>query len=200
MRTCSVEGCENKHFSKGYCSKHYQQIRKHGSILERTTHDANEIIEYDDYAEVILYNKNYEEIARAIIDLNDVNSVKQYKWCLHHGYVLNNKVGRLHRFLMDPPGDMVVDHINHNKLDNRRENLRICTHQENDWNKPLKSTNSSGIIGVCWDKSRNKWLAQICINGKIIYLGHFTTKEEAAEVRKQAEIEYFGEYAPNTQD
>ena len=85
---------------------------------------------------------------------------------------------------------MVVDHINHNKLDNRKENLRICEHQENTYNKGLCSTNTSGVTGVTWDKLRNKWIAHI--KGK--NLGRFNTKEEAIKVRKQAEIEYFGEF------
>ena len=49
-KKCSVEGCENKHYAKGYCSRHYQQYKKYGHILERTIYDANEIIEYGDYA------------------------------------------------------------------------------------------------------------------------------------------------------
>ena len=93
---------------------------------------------------------------------------------------------RLHRFLMNPSDDMVVDHINHNRLDNRKQNLRLCTQGENLRNKKVK--------GVAFDKRRNKWYARIMINRKNLHLGSFDTKEEAIEARKQAEIEYFGEY------
>lgn len=197
MRTCSVEGCENKHYAKGYCSKHYTQIRKHGHILEKTRFDANEIIEYDDHAEIILYDKGHNEVARTLIDLEYVDVVKDYKWySKQEGYVFNNKVGYLHQFIMNPPDGMVVDHINHNPLDNRKENLRICTQHENTMNKSTYCNNTSGILGVNWSKQNGKWLARIQVDGKHIYLGYYDTLEEAAEVRRQAEIEYFGEYAP----
>lgn len=196
-KTCTVENCNGKHMAKGYCCKHYNQIRKYGHILERTIHDPNEIIEHEDYAEIVLYDKQCNEVARALIDLEHVDSVKKYKWRLKEGYVFNDKVGAsLHRFLMNPPKDMVVDHINHNRLDNRICNLRICTQHENCLNKSIQCNNISGIAGV--SKTRwNTWQAQIQINGELLYLGCFSTLEEAAEVRRQAEIEYFGEFAPN---
>jgi hypothetical protein len=193
-RICSVEGCNNKHLAKGYCTKHYKQFKKHGRILERTKFDPNEIIEYDDHAEIVLYDEGNNEIARALIDLEDIDSVKNYKWYLgNNGYATNNKIGRLHRFIMNPPEDMVVDHIDGNKLDNRRDNLRICTHQENDWNKTLISTNTSGVTGVTKTKW-NTWEARIQVKGKKIHLGTFKTKEEAIQTRRQAEIDYYGGY------
>ena len=196
MRTCSVEGCNGKHVGKGYCNKHYKQYKRLGYILERTKFDKNEIVEYEDYAEIVLYDKQHNEVARAIIDLECVDSVKKHKWCIRDdNYAYNDKVGRLHRYIMNPPEGMVVDHINHNRLDNRRENLRICSPQENSMNAG-KRHNSSGIMGVSWDKENNKWKAQIRINGRNKNLGRFNTIEEAAEARRQAEIEYFGEFAP----
>lgn len=197
MRTCSVEGCENKHYGKGYCDKHYRQFKKYGCILERTKFDANEIIEHDDYAEMILYNNKGKEVARALIDLEYVDVIKDYKWHINnYGYVVNDKVGLLHRLLMNPDENLVIDHINHNPLDNRICNLRICTQQENLFNKSVRCNNTSGITGVAWYKRRNKWTAYVNINGKKNNLGYFNTLEEATEARRRAEIEYFGEYAP----
>lgn len=195
-RICSVEGCNNKHHGKGYCSKHYMQMKKHGKILERTTHDPNEIIFYDDYAEIIICNKDYEEVARTIIDLDDVEKVKQYKWRLSKGYAHNDTIS-LHRFIMNCPSNMVVDHINRNPLDNRKCNLRICTQQQNSMNRNVQSNNTSGITGVSWNKRTNKWLVRIKLNGKTKCLGYFKNLEEAKKVREQAEIEYFGEYRNN---
>lgn len=196
-RICSVDGCNNKHYGKGYCAKHYRQFKKYGKILERTIFDPNEIIEYDDYAEIVLYNKQCEEVARTIIDLEHVDSVKDYKWhLLSNGYVYNDKIGLLHRFIMNPPEDMVIDHKNRNPLDNRCDNLRTCTMQENNFNHSMQSNNTSGAIGVSWSKERKRWIAQIQINGKNKRIGRYKTKEEAIEARKQAEIDYFGEYAP----
>ena len=197
-KTCSVDNCNNKHYSKGYCKKHYQQLKRYGHVLERTTHDKNEMIDCGDYAEMILYNNKGEEVARTLIDLECIDLVKKYKWYLtNHGYVINDKVGQLHRLLMNPGEDLVVDHINRDRLDNRRENLRICTIQQNSMNKSVQCNNISGTQGVCWCKDNKIWLAYIGINGKRIHLGCFKTKKEAVEARRLAEIEYFGEFAPN---
>lgn len=198
-KKCSIEGCENKYKCKGYCEKHYLQFKRYGHILERTRNDLNEIIEYDDYAEIVLYNKQHDEIARAIIDLEYVDIVKEYRWCLCKGYAYNRKIGKLHRFIMNPSDDMVVDHINHNKLDNRTSNLRICTSQQNSMNINVRCDNSSGTTGVWFSNPRNRWVAEICVNGKKI-VRLFKTKEEAIEERKVLENLYFGEFSPNKED
>ena len=196
-KTCSVDNCNNKHYSKGYCKKHYQQFKRYGHVLERTTHDKNEMIDCGDYAEMILYNNKGEEVARTLIDLEYVDILKNHKWYLNNnGYVYNNKIGKLHRYIMNPSDDLVVDHINRNPLDNRRDNLRICTQHYNCLNRSIQCNNTSGVQGVCWDKNANKWKVQIMINGKLTHIGSYNTLEEAAEARKQAEIEYYGEFAP----
>lgn len=74
-----------------------------------------------------------------------------------------------------------IDHINRDKADNRIENLRECTNAENHQNLPMLSTNSSGFVGVTWNKSCSKWQAQIRAKGKSKYLGVFSSAEEAAE-------------------
>lgn len=200
MKTCSVEGCNGKHLAKGYCSKHYAQVKKHGRILDRTIYDPNEIIEYEDYAEIIIYNKQCEEIARTLIDLDDVDKVREYKWSMNdNGYIWNGKI-YLHRFIMNPPDGMVIDHINHDRLDNRKENIRICTIRQNNMNKSFMSNNTSGVIGVNWNKRAKKWKSRINVNGNEIHLGYFDTKEDAIQARINAEIEYFGEYRNNDED
>lgn len=201
MKKCVICGRECKQLAKGMCTKHYNQSRKYGHCIDsnpRTIKDPNEVIEYEDHAEIILYNKKCEEIARALIDLEDVDKVKEYKWSLNDkGYVRSdNKIERiyLHRFVMNCPDDMVVDHINHNPIDNRKENLRTCTHQQNMINRQKQHNNTSGTTGVWWHKKNNKWITQITVNSVTIHLGYFDTKEEAIEARKQAEIDLFGEY------
>lgn len=82
-----------------------------------------------------------------------------------------------------------IDHINHNTLDNRLSNLRLVTNQENQKNRAYTG-NSSGRIGVCFDKARNKWKPHIKINQKLINLGRFDTLEMAILVRKAAEEKY----------
>ena len=198
-KKCAVEGCDNKHYCKGYCKKHYMQFYRHGRIIDNEP--KSKIINYTDYAEIVLYNKQGIEVGRTIIDVEIIETVKNYKWWLDgHGYVQNDEIGSLHRFIMNPPDDLVVDHINHNPLDNRRENLRICTIQENNMNRSISSNNTSGTVGVHWNKTHNKWMAYIGINGKQKYLGLFNKKEDAIEARRQAEIEYFGEFSPQLQD
>ena len=196
MKVCAVEGCNGKVHGKGYCDKHYRQYKRYGKI-RRTNKDPNEIIMHEDYAEIILYDKNCNEKDRALIDLDDVYKVKQYKWCLDaYGYVIGGKDKkiRLHRFIMNCPDDMVVDHINLNPLNNRKSNLRICTKQQNEMNRPTRSHNTSGVTGVSKHKQTNKWRAYIEYNQKYIHLGLFNTKEEAIKARKEAELKYFGKY------
>lgn len=202
MKTCKVEGCNGKHLAKGYCSKHYQQMKKYGQILERTKLDPNEIIEYEDHAEMVLYDKDGSEVARALIDLEDVDKVKGIKWYMtHYGYVSNRHSRQhLHRLVMNCPDDMVIDHINHNRLDNRKSNLRICTQHQNNMNKGVTYNRASNVTGVRLDKRRNKWMARITCNYKEKFLGYFDTKEEAIQARKNAEIEYFGEYRNDSED
>ena len=198
MKVCQVKECNNKHYGKGYCIKHYQQVRLYGKILDRTIHDKNEIVTYKDYTEVILYNRKNEEVARAIIDLEDVERVSKHKWALNsYGYVITNinrKTVYLHRFLLEYEGRMDIDHENGNKLDNRKSNLRIVTHDKNMLNRSKHSNNTSGKTGIYFDKANNKWKAYITINGKRIHLGLFNDFEQAKKVRKEAEIEYFGNY------
>ena len=199
IKQCSIDGCSNKHYAKGYCEKHYNQLRKYGHILERTRYDPNEIILYDEYAEIVLYDKHCNEIARALIDIDDIDKVREYKWRLHNdGYVSSSGSSiRLHRLIMDCPDDMVIDHINHDPLDNRKSNLRACTYQQNMMNHSLRANNSSGTTGVCWYKRTNKWKAEIKINNRTIHLGYYEDMNDAIQARKQAEIDYFGEYRSN---
>ena len=101
---------------------------------------------------------------------------------------------KLHRYIMNCPEDMVVDHINHNTLDNRKENLRICTKKQNERNIKLRSNNVSGYTGVGFHKETNKWRAYIQKDNKLITLGLFKNKKDAIKARKEAEKKYFGEF------
>ena len=112
-------------------------------------------------------------------------------------YVNNKPAGLFHRYLTDCPKGMVVDHINHNTLDNRRSNLRICTNKENVRNNQLRALNTSGHKGVTWNKRENKWQVYIRVNYKFHTLGYFnfTDFEKACECRERADVKYFGEYS-----
>jgi len=84
-----------------------------------------------------------------------------------------------------PPNQ--IDHINHNRSDNRLVNLRLATNQENCCNISKPINNTSGIIGVYWNKSTNKWRVKIEFNKKQIHIGYFTEFDEAVAARKEAE-------------
>ena len=204
MKKCAVCGRECKQLTKGMCRKHYKQFKKYGKVLDnnpRTYRDPNEIIEYEDHAEVILYNKQNEEVARTLIDLDDIDKVKQYKWCIVKGYaVRGSDSSGIHRLIMNCPKGMVVDHINHNPLDNRKSNLRICTQRQNVINSSKRSNNTSGVTGVSWNKVKGKWMSVIVVDGKTVFLGYFKDIKYATYARKQAEMEYFGEYRNDDKD
>lgn len=103
----------------------------------------------------------------------------------------------MHRMIMCAPKGMEVDHINHNGLDNRRSNLRLCSHSGNQHNTRLRSTNTSGYKGIGWHKRREKWQVAITTNGIRRYLGYFTDINDAVIARKAAEEKYVGEFAFN---
>ena len=144
----------------------------------------------DDYA--VFYTQNNKAF---YVDIEDIELVKQYTWCINKGYVANRDGVLLHRLIMNAPSDKDVDHINHNQLDNRKCNLRLVFDYENMWNQKVAKNNTSGVTGVYFDKNSNKWLALICVNGMNKYLGRYSNFEEAKKARKQAEEEYYGEYS-----
>lgn len=191
INICKVDGCGKGILAKGYCNKHYKQNRIHGRIF-RTRYDPNEIVVKNGYAEMLLYDSKGIERAKTIIDIEDISLIKQYKWCYKEGYAMsgsNDKKTMLHRLVTKAPNEKVVDHINHNTLDNRKPNLRICSVKEN-------SRNLKNVEGVYYREDRNKWKAKIWKDGKSIYLGLYETKVEARQARMLAEKQYFGEFAP----
>jgi hypothetical protein len=97
---------------------------------------------------------------------------------------------------MDVPNNMVVDHINGNKLDNRRSNLRICTQAENQRNRGKQRNNVSGHKGVTWYARTSKWRVSIVLNKKHIHLGYFNLVSEAQKAYENAATEYHGEFTP----
>ena len=105
------------------------------------------------------------------------------------------KMVSMHRQLMDPPPHLLVDHRNGVSLDNRRSNLRLATQSQNMQNRAKKLNVSSKFIGVCFDKKRGKWKAQIKTGGENIFLGRFDNEEEAARVYNIAAKKYHGEFA-----
>lgn len=133
-------------------------------------------------------------------DLEDYNKIKDYCWCE------TIKSNSFHTLTTNIDGNSVSmhiilgfkhhDHIDRNELNNRRSNLRPCTPQENSWNRSIPKNNTSGYIGVYWNKNTQKWRADIKVNGKHTYVYYGDDKEDALKARLEAEAKYYGKFAP----
>lgn len=138
-------------------------------------------------------------------DLEDYEKIKDYCWVVSsNGYVVsrspNNsrKVVLLHRLIMNCFDEsLYVDHIHgdESKRDNRKSNLRIATPYQNNVNKRMLDSNTSGVTGISWNKRKDKWEAYIGVNGKRLGLGYFKNFDDAVVARKAAEEKYFGEWS-----
>lgn len=176
---------------------------KKGSLMRKNyqeTFTTKEYVFEEDY--VIGYTQNTNK--PFFVDCDDYETIKNYKWnekydtnYIYGTSVVDGDYVYLHRLITKCPDDMLVDHINGNRFDNRKNNLRIVNHLQNAMNTSLRKNNTSGIKGVSYNKKRNKWYSYITYNHKTISLGLYDTKEEAQIARQKAEEKYQGEYSYN---
>lgn len=153
----------------------------------------------------------------ALVDDEDYERVNQFKWYAQkHGNgtfrAVRNETLRsrkdaretglpihktilMHRFILNVPDSMDIDHVNHNTLDNQKDNLRICTHSQNTMNQLLQGGTSSKYKGVCWNKQRKKWIVYIKCEGKRTNLGYFTDELEATKAYNAKAGDLHGEFA-----
>ena len=203
-RICSVDGCGLPHSSNGYCSKHSMQALSNGKILERTQYDLNEFRFDGNDCYITLYDKDCNPKAEAIIDLEDYEKVKDYKWGLtSYGYVTRSQVYEgntelyLSRFILFPLKSplLTIDHKNRNPLDNRKCNLRYATRSQNGINIGPRKNSTSKYKGVGWNKSHKKWSSSIMKKGNRTYIAFFDSEEHAAMAYNCMAIKLFGEFA-----
>jgi len=176
---------------KKLCNRHYLQIQRQGYTF-KTNRELRKIIVKKYHAEVVLTKGKV-----ALIDLSDVDTVQKHQWYFDGEYAVTNLPNRsklhLHRMIANTGTGKVTDHINRDKLDNRRNNLRVCNSSDNNHNRALNNPN--GFRGITWNKRKRKWASQISIGNKNKGLGCFTSKIEAARAYDKKALELYGKYA-----
>ncbi len=134
----------------------------------------------------------------AYVDAADYEWLSQWNWYLQGGYAVRRDGDRwvyMHREIAQPPEGMLVDHKNRNKLDNTRDNLRVCTRQENQLNLRKRSGARSRFKGVYYDKRCDKWYARCRYKGKHHGFGYYDDEVEAARAYDRGAVGLFGEFA-----
>lgn len=128
----------------------------------------------------------------AWVDDEDFDEINRYKWSYHsRGYAVRTykrKAILMHRQIMNAPDGVDVDHINRDKLDNGRTNLRLCSRSDNRYNTGIQQNNKSGYRCIHWDKQRNKWFVQVKILGKNVHVGRYKLLTDAIRARDEYEL------------
>lgn len=187
------------------CSKHMHQLLKYGKVLDhvqRTNNDLNDFRTTGSITTFNLYGQDNLKCGEFVIDTDDLKKVRYHKWRFSHQHVVTGLPAKgtqreLSHVILGIPKDkdyLVVDHVNGDPTDNRKCNLRICNQTDNVLNKKEMSTNTSGFIGVSFDKARGKWAPEIRKEYIRCHLGRFDTKQEAVYARYLAEGIVFGEF------
>lgn len=185
--------CRYKGDGEWYCNKHYLRLYNNGTIEPKQREITNRTVFLSDTVEI--YTAKGEKI---VVDLADYEKVKQSSWCIDtRGYAVANIKGRvipIHRVILGNP--RCSDHINGDKLNNKRVNLRPCTPQENCRNTQLAKNNKSGFTGVRITPNQ-RYEARIMLERRSISLGVYDTMPDAIKARIQGELKYFGEFSRN---
>lgn len=135
------------------------------------------------------------------IDFEDFDKIKSHSWYKNKkGYIISridNKLIRIHRHILEiKDKSLIVDHIDRNKLNNKKNNLRVCTNQQNARNKENPKNNKSGLRGVFWNKEKRKW--QTKIGDK--FLGYYDDIHDAIDTRIKFELSLYKEFSPFYKD
>lgn len=173
----------------------------HTEIVKETGHKNKQYNQYDLSGEYGIGFTSKGE--RFLFDLDDYERIRNFKWHISEfGYVCStkyqdgkSKLVNFARLIMVAPDGYDIDHVSHDRADNRKINLRLSTRSQNLMNKGLHYKNTSGVTGVSYDKNRQKWRAYINKDGKQINLGYYNDFNDAVIARRKGEERYFGEYS-----
>jgi endogenous inhibitor of DNA gyrase (YacG/DUF329 family) len=193
--------CNKEFFRKPNLLKKYQTLYCSKECYNKAR-NTNQYKLFDNYAIIIITSKTFG-VEKTYIDIEDVEKCKQYTWYLDldktsnkfyvRGVIGKNKTIALHRFLMNCPKDLKIDHADCNPLNNRKNNLRLCTDALNAQNRDgaYRTNKSCGLRNVTWDKNNKKWEVALSLNSKRIYIGQFIDLEQANQAAIQARAKYF---------
>ena len=138
----------------------------------------------------------------ALVDDDDFDMLSKFKWYYGNRYAVRHdnstKTRRpmfMHRVIIGTPDGMDTDHINGDKLDNRKCNLRVCTRSQNQINALCRRNSKSGLRGVHWSERNKRWVAQMRFNGRKLSLGYFTSKLAASKAYCEQVKLLYGEFA-----
>jgi len=178
-----------------YCNKHYCRIKKYGSPERHPRKSTNKFEIVGDVLKITTA-KGFEILA----DAEELEKLKHYSWCVSaQGYAVANIKGRvvkMNRYILglDNCVGKIVDHINKNKLDNRKTNLRFCSPKDNARNISVSKNSKSQVLGVRKTKY-GKYNVRIVADRKEHHIGNFENIEDAIFARRKAEIKYHGKFA-----
>lgn len=177
-QSCRI--CGGKVLAKGLCSKHYQRAWRGEDPTAYSVKDPNPIRVGKKFAYVGVLDREGQTVAETVIDLADLEAVRQFKWTVagQGRYICCSKApGRyLHRFLLKAPANRQVDHINGKVWDNRRSNLRLATVKLNNRNSKKSRKGDNHRRGVWWKEKQGSWSANTSL--------YFDTKREAVAQRE----------------
>lgn len=183
---------------KPYCWKHRSRYWKYGSFELPVVAQKASTSKFEIRGDVLEITTESGDVILA--DAEDLELLAQYSWRISsHGYVVANKDGEeiyMHRLVMGKSSsdDCEIDHISGRLTDNRKRKLRVCSHRENLRNLGIQKGNKSGCPGVR-DNGFGRFKVFITVDYKQIYIGTYSTFEEAVAARKAAEDKYHGKFA-----
>lgn len=182
---------------KPYCNKHWLRMYNNGTIEPKLRARTNK---YEICGDKLLITTAKGD--KIVADAADYEVLSKFSWCISKtGYPvanINGKTVKLHRYLLGVKDvSVIIDHINGDPLDNRRQNLRVCTNSENTRNCKVAKNNTSGYTGIRKIAKSGRYNVRITFNRQEIHIGNFENIEDAIEARIAAEKKYFGSFAPS---